>query len=215
MKVSKKAWSSCTCYIECIFFPSWLRINSFIPSLKDVHRALVWYSGTVLSTESTFGKYLNQSLRALQFDGKVDIHTIENDAIHAISEVYIKCSKKVPFNLTRRIRKSFKWPLTWLSVRTCQTGVTIAIALPAFEPLSTNTLATWYEELLIRKDPFAGKDWRLEEKEMTEGEMVGWHHQLNGHEFEQALGVGDGQGSLTCCNPWGHKELDMTEQLNW
>ena len=49
---------------------------------------------------------------------------------------------------------------------------------------------------------------------MTEDEMVGWYHQLNGHEFEQALGVGDGQGSLGCCSPWGLKELDMTEQLN-
>ena len=49
---------------------------------------------------------------------------------------------------------------------------------------------------------------------MTEGEMVGWHHRLNGHEFEQTLRVGDGQGSLACCSPLGHKELDMTEQLN-
>ena len=49
----------------------------------------------------------------------------------------------------------------------------------------------------------------------TEDEMVGWHHQLNGHEFEQAPGVGDGQGSLVCCSPWGHKESDMTEGLNW
>ena len=48
---------------------------------------------------------------------------------------------------------------------------------------------------------------------MTEDEMVGWHHLLNGHEFEQALGVGDGQGGLACCSPWGCKELDMTEQL--
>ena len=53
---------------------------------------------------------------------------------------------------------------------------------------------------LIRKDPEAGKDWR-QEKGMTEDEMVGWHHQLDGHEFEQALGVGDGQGSLACCSP--------------
>ena len=44
--------------------------------------------------------------------------------------------------------------------------------------------------------------------------MIGWHHRLNGHEFEQAPGVGDGQGSLVCCSPWGHKELDMTERLN-
>ena len=49
---------------------------------------------------------------------------------------------------------------------------------------------------------------------MTEYEMVGWHHQLDGHEFEQALGVGDGQGSLACCSPWGRTESDMTEQLN-
>ena len=49
---------------------------------------------------------------------------------------------------------------------------------------------------------------------MTEDEMVGWHQRLNEHEFEQALGVGDGQGSLVGCSPWGHKESDMTEQLN-
>ena len=54
-----------------------------------------------------------------------------------------------------------------------------------------------------------------EEKGMMEDEMVGWHHQLNEHEFEQALRVGDGQGSLTCYSPWGHKESDMTKQLNW
>ena len=49
---------------------------------------------------------------------------------------------------------------------------------------------------------------------MTEDETVGWHHQLNGQEFEQALGAGDGQGSLVCCSPCGHKQLDTTEQLN-
>ena len=64
---------------------------------------------------------------------------------------------------------------------------------------------------LIRKDPNAGKDWRREEKGTTEDEMVGWHHQLDGHEFKQAPGVGDGQGGLTCCSPWGHKESDTTE----
>ena len=68
---------------------------------------------------------------------------------------------------------------------------------------------------LIAKYPPAGKYWRQEEKGTTEDEMVGWHHQFNGHEFELALGVGDGQGSLACCSPWGCKELDMTEQLNW
>ena len=67
---------------------------------------------------------------------------------------------------------------------------------------------------LIGKDPAAGKDWRQEEKGMTEDEMVGWHHQLNGHEFEYTLGVDDGQGGLVCCSLWGCKESDMTERLN-
>ena len=49
---------------------------------------------------------------------------------------------------------------------------------------------------------------------MTEDQMVGWYHRLNGHEFEQTLGDDDGQGSLVCCSPWGHKESDMTKQLN-
>ena len=68
---------------------------------------------------------------------------------------------------------------------------------------------------LIGKDPHAGKDWRQEEKGMTEDEMVGWHHWLDGHESEQAPGVGDGQGSLVCCSPWGHKESDWATELYW
>ena len=66
----------------------------------------------------------------------------------------------------------------------------------------------------LGKDPAAGKDWRQEEKAMTEGEMVGWHHQLNGHEFEQTPGDSEGQGSLTCYSLWGHKKSDRTERLN-
>ena len=68
---------------------------------------------------------------------------------------------------------------------------------------------------LIGKDPDDGKDWRWEEKGMTEGEMIGRHYWLDGHEFEQALGVGDRQGSLVCCSLWDGKESDMTECLNW
>ena len=68
---------------------------------------------------------------------------------------------------------------------------------------------------LIGKDPDAGKDWRQEETGTTEDEMVGWHHQLDECEFEQAPGVGDGQGSLVCCSPWDRKESDMNEWLNW
>ena len=59
---------------------------------------------------------------------------------------------------------------------------------------------------LIRKDPDAGKDWRRDEKGTTEDEIVGWHHQLDGHEFEQTPGDSEGQESLACCSPWGHKD---------
>ena len=66
---------------------------------------------------------------------------------------------------------------------------------------------------LIRKHPDAGNDWR-QEKRATEGEMVAWHHELNGHEFEQTMGDSEGQGSLMCCSLRDHKELDATEWLN-
>ena len=68
---------------------------------------------------------------------------------------------------------------------------------------------------LIGKDPDAWKNWGWEEKGTTEDEMAGWHHRLNGHEFGYTPGVGDGQGGLACCDSWGRKESDTTEQLNW
>ena len=68
---------------------------------------------------------------------------------------------------------------------------------------------------LIGKDPDAGKDWGKEGKGTTEGEMLGWYYQLDGHGFGWTPGVGDGQGGLACCSSWGHNESDMTEWLNW
>ena len=67
---------------------------------------------------------------------------------------------------------------------------------------------------LTGKDPDAGEDWRREERGTTEDEMAGWHHRLYGCEFEWTPGVGDGQGGLACCSPWGRKESDTTERLN-
>ena len=68
---------------------------------------------------------------------------------------------------------------------------------------------------LIGKDLNAGRDWGWEEKGTTEDKMAGWHHWLDAHEFGWTPGAGDGQGGLACCDSWGHKELDMTEWLNW
>ena len=83
--------------------------------------------------------------------------------------------------------------------------------------VDAEALTLWSSDVnswLIGKVPDAGKDWRQEEKGTTEDEMVGWYHQLNGHEFEQALGNSLGQGSLAYCSSWDHKELDTTEWLN-
>ena len=87
-------------------------------------------------------------------------------------------------------------------------GLVLNLKLPILWPPDAKT---W----LIGKNPDAGKDWRQEEKGMIENEMVGWHHWLDGHEFEQAPGVGDGQGGLVCCSPWDCKKVDTTERLNW
>ena len=81
---------------------------------------------------------------------------------------------------------------------------------------NSNTLPPDAKNGLTGKDTNARKDWRQEEKGMTEDEMVGWHHQLYGNEFEQALGVGDGQGSLACYSPWGTRvRHDWATELNW
>ena len=102
-------------------------------------------------------------------------------------------------------RRSNHWILKEISLEHSLEGLMLTLKLQYFGHLS----------LLIGKDPDAGKDWRQEEKKTTEDEMVGWHHWLNGLEFEQALGVGDGQGGLACCSPWGCRESDITEKLNW
>ena len=79
---------------------------------------------------------------------------------------------------------------------------------------SSNILATCYEEPIHWKRPWSGKDWK-QEKGVTEDEMVGWHHQVNGHELGQTSGVRYGQWGLACCGLWGCKESDTTERLKW
>ena len=105
------------------------------------------------------------------------------------------CKKNKPVNL--------KGNQSWIFTGRTDTEPETPILWPPDEK-------NWF----TRKDPDVGKDWRWEEKGVTELEMVGWHHWLNGHEFEQALRDGEGQGNLVCCSPSGHKESDKTEQLN-
>ena len=111
----------------------------------------------------------------------------------------LECKKTQPVHL--------KGNQSWIFIDRIDSEAETSILWP---PVAKN----W----LTGKDPDAGKDWRQEEKGRTEDEMVGWHHWLDGHEFEQVLGVGDGQRSLACYSPWGCKESDMTDwatELNW
>ena len=96
-----------------------------------------------------------------------------------------------------------KWNQSWIVIERIDAEAEAPVLWPP-------DAKSWF----IRKDPDAGKDWRQEEKGMTEDEMVGWCHWLNRHEFEQALEDGEGQESLTGCGSWGHKQLNTTEQLN-
>ena len=115
------------------------------------------------------------------------------------------------------LEKTLESPLDWKEIQPVHPkgnqswifiGRTDAEAeIPILWPPDANNWLIW-------KVPDAGKDW-MREKGTTKDEMVGWHHRLDGREFEQAPGAGDGQGGLVCCSPWGHKELDVTEWLNW
>ena len=103
-------------------------------------------------------------------------------------------------------RRSNQSILKEISPENSLEGLMLKLKLPIFWP---SDVKNW----LIEKDPDAGRV--KQEKGTTEDEMVGWHHWLDGYEFEQVAGVGDGQGGLAHCSPWGHKESDTTEQLNW
>ena len=104
------------------------------------------------------------------------------------------------------VRRSNQSILKEISPEYSLEGLMLKVKLQYFTPDVKN----W----LILKDSNAGENWRQEEKGTTKDEMVGWHHWLNGHEFEQALRVDDGQGILACCSPWDCKESDTNEKLN-
>ena len=122
------------------------------------------------------------------------------------------CFRIVVLEKTLESPLDFK-EITWVNPKGNQPWIFIGRAdaeaeAPILWPLNVKR---W----LIGKDSDAGKDWRPEEKGMTEDEMVGWHHWLDGRESEWTPGVGDGQGGLACCDSWGRRESDTTEQLNW
>ena len=116
------------------------------------------------------------------------------------------------------LEETLESPLDWKEIKPVNTKGNQPCIFIGSTDVKAQVLTLWPPDVksrLIGKNPDAGKDWGSEEKGTTEDEMVGWHYRLNRHEFEQTLGDGEGQGSLACCSPWDHKELNMTEQLNW
>ena len=118
---------------------------------------------------------------------------------------------------TVMLEKTLERPLDWREIQPVHPTGNQSWMFIGRTDAEAETPILWPPDMksyLIWKDPDAGKDWSQEEKGMTEDEIFGWYHQLNGHELEQAPGDGDGQGSLVCCSPLGCKELGMTEGLN-
>ena len=114
------------------------------------------------------------------------------------------------------LEKSVESPLNWKAIKLVNLKANQSWIFIVKTDAEGETPILWQPDvknLPIWKDPGAGKDWRWEEKGTTDVEMLGWHHWLDGHEFEYALGVGDGQGSLECCSALFHKESDRTD--NW
>ena len=107
----------------------------------------------------------------------------------------------------------------WTARRSNQCILKEIIPGCSLEGLMLKLKLQYFSHLMWRVDSLektdAGRDWGQEEKGTTEDEMAGWHHRLDGREFEWTLGVGDGQGGLVCCNSWNCKESDMTERLTW
>ena len=203
----------------------------------------LWSTGSVvvalgLSCSVSSGIFLDQSLHLCLLHWQMDSSSMSHREAHCLF-ILLMVSFAVP-KLLRLIRyhlfifcfcflclrRQIQKILLWLMSKRvfCLYFLLGALWFLVLHPFWI-CFCIWYEKLfqfhsfaknwLFRKDPDPGKDWKQEEKGTTEDEMVGCHHRLHGHEFEQAPGVGGGQGSLVCCSPWGRKESDMTEWQNW
>ena len=131
------------------------------------------------------------------------IRKVERQRIYALN---LWCWRRI-LRIPWTARRSNQSILKEISPQYSLEGLMLKLKLQYFGRLMRKSQLIW-------KDPDAGKDWRQEDKGMTEDEMVGWHHRLNGHEFQQTRRDGEGQESLACCSLFGYKESDMTEQLN-
>ena len=158
--------------------------------------------------------FANKSLSSQSYGFLVVMHGCESWTIRKAerqrTDAFELWCWKRPFRVPWTARRSNQSILKEISPEYSLEGLMFKLKLQYF-----GYLMQWTD--FLEKTLISGKDWRQEEKGMTEHEMAGWHHQLNGHEFEQAPGVGDGQGSLAYCSPWGRKRVghDWETELNW
>ena len=134
--------------------------------------------------------------------------------IQSLRKQKIKISSRLPLELDARKSMAYGWRKSWIQTSNSPFASTVTVS-NLLEMLKSQ-FPLWNIETInsITFNNHDGKDWRQEEKGMTQGEMAGWHHWLDGHESEWTPGVCEGQGGLACCNSWGCKELDTTEWLN-
>ena len=131
--------------------------------------------------------------------------------------IYKHCSSVIVF-MSRLAFVSYNTKQWWYVFRKIIALLSLYKMLRKRNDATAETPVLWpphAKSWLIGKDSDAGRDWGQEEKGTIEDEMAGWHHRLDGREFEWTPGAGDGQGGLACCNSWCRKESDTTEQLNW
>ena len=206
---------------------AWVREHQgmLIPSLSNLQShiwALVWGLRTCLFSRQRYTKWSHPSCGTLCLKSKLKSNmisrvfpvvmygseswTIKKAECQRIDAFKLWCWRRlltVPLDCKEIQPVHPKGNQPWIFIGRTDAGAEAPILWPPDA-----------KSQLIGKDPDIGKDWRQEGKGTTEDKMVGWHHRLDGHKFEQALGDGEGHGSLVCCSPWGRKELDTTEWMN-
>ena len=201
MKVWVLFWSDLTFHLRASLmasksFPD----DSVVKNLPAVQETAVW------SLQGPLEKEMETHSTHSSVQYGCERWTIKKAEHRRIDAFELWCWRRlrVPWTERRSNQSIQKGNQSWIFIGRTDAEAETPILRP---PDSKN----WF----IGKSPDAGKDWRWDEKGMTEDEMFGWHHRLNWHEFDQALGVGEGQRGLVCCSPWGLKESDTTEELNW
>ena len=207
--LGKNTWVSCHFRLQCMKVKSESEVAQSCPTLSGLQPTRLlhpWdFPGNLDSILKSRGITLPTKVRLV----KAMVFPVVMYGRESWAKKKAECQRIDAFELW-----SWRTPLRvpWTARRPNQSILKEISPEDWLEGLMLKAKLQYFSYLVWRTDsPDEGKDWRQEEKGATEDEMVRWHHRLDGHEFERALGVGEGQGSLGCCSLWGHKESDTTE----